>query len=1550
MKWIGFAVIVIALTVSLAAWWGQPTPLELKVPPSISEGGVREDLDFDRIQEYIRLLAEPPSRLTGYPGSEQALELIQTELGKIGLTDSETQEFLVPVPIVESAVLVGQGDEGMVSIPLHPLWPNLARTSQTAPEGLSGTLVDVGTGSDADLSGKDLTERIALVDWNSRAEWLNVPEFGGKAVIFRASDRGDGYTAREKFLTIPADFPRFYVTPEYFPVLDRLHSAGVEVTLHCQMEWKNVTAKNLLVRVSGARDNSKNNNSDAASMIFHAYYDSISVVPGLSPGAEQACSAATLLELAHYFRNKEFDRPIYLLFTGAHGQALAGMTHFVRTLKDGLKSNWSGVDHASLIVRMGKPCFFAGLDLSSRSERFGAFCVGRFRGQREDRLRPKFSTLGLKLDEYAKSFREIPDVTDTLTPFVDCINLTLGRGWSTYFPYQAPFESELPNLSALPGITFSTINDDRRYVDTPDDTMSRMRLDLLRRQIIAREGEHVGLANLALALASWSGPFTNGDLSDVWSRLSGRVVWLNQQKDYTPNEPLISATVFLKTQRGDKYLMGTRGIPCAMTDDNGAFHFDGLVNTTQNWDFNNCTVEPYGTATADFISQNPTAYEEMMKVRARGGKDDTPIPLDGSIIYALDMARAKEYPWQCSIIKPQHDLNLVCFPCRAFSLVGLTDPRGYIVLKDLVILEAGTQSPPFEFGQSATDFFWGSFEESCVTLWADPTIRVRLLLGLGFQGKRLILVDNTLDDPIGKGFVLEDLDTIPSMVLQGARDMWNLNESRLQKLEFNGVKNPRIKQIHLEAKESLDAAGQALASHDYRSYRSASERGWSLESKAYGEILAAINNMIRGVLFYLALLMPFSYCLERILFASNTIRKRITLMGVIFISSFTVLALVHPAFRFTMTPLIVLLAFVILALAGTVSALIVTKMDGILQERKQASIGVHEDTQNIGNVAVRAVDLGVANIRRRPQRGILTGATIVLVTFILLSFTSLVPVLSIAKVKHPEGKTTYRGLLVRDRRWQPLPSPLRSSLERNYGVNPAEQLELPPDSTVAARAWFFSDYSGNLSQIDLSPARIESDSEQHPLDKRDSRTFFTAVALLCMEHTEPAITGVDKSLIAGRWFQHEDDIGVILPRHVLQMLGMTLQDIGREILVFGQSLPLIGVVDEKRFDAIEDIDGEPLTPVDFVLQSQIQAKQASAEEKTDMLQEYVHYPTDQIAIVPLKYGSRLGATYRSVAVRLSPEQDSELEARGFALRSNQTILACDEDKVTLFASLDSNKLTGTGHIIVPLLLGFLIVLSTMLGSVFERRNEIFIYNSVGLSPTNVSSLFLAESSVYAILGASAGYLLGQVIAKIFLMTGTLSGLSLNYSAGSAVFVTASTMVIVLLSTLYPARQAFLAAIPESDEETREDDTVGNSMSLFLPFVADPRAAMGIQAYLYEYLESVQGVTVGKLGIDNLSAQAAVKESVKLPVVRFRAWLSPFDLGVSHDAEIGLERRPDRGIHQFYLKATLFSGDQQNWHRLTPTFIQILRKQFLMWRILSDAAKEQYIGKGESLFR
>ena len=1539
LAWTAGALLCMVLTVWIAAILSKPVPIVL-TPPKIDASGSHQDLQFSRIVADIDALTASPSRLTGSTGAERAAEHILGVMRELG-AETEIYEFPTPVPRTEDCRLVGRGPAGDITVPMQPLWPNLARTCQTPPEGLEGPLIDVGRGTEADLEGKRIRDAVVVMDWNTNLEWLAIPEFGARAVIFRANDEATGYIARNKFLSMPADIPRYYVRREDMSGLDALlGTAAPRATIHCRSSWETVVGKTILARLS--KGDPALSEADRAPIVFHAYYDSISVVPDLAPGAEQSCGAAVLLELGRYLARAPSRHAVYLLFTSGHGQALSGMMAFTTALRQRVHAEGDDAAHP-LLSSLGRPALFVGLDLSSGSDQYGLFCIGHFRVQAEHKLRPIFSVLGAELDRYAQNVRGTPGAEGPRPGMIDCINLTRGRGWWTYFPYPSPFESEIPVEAGFPAITFGTINDDRRFVDTPGDRRERLRLDLLERQISSKPGERAGLAAIAHALTQWSGPFVSRPLTDVWGTLSGRVAWLDQERDYVPNEPLARALVFLKTMRGDKRLMGTRGIPAVMTDEDGNFTFEGLLQLTENPQFRNCQVEAYGTACDRFIESNADAMAQYDEVVRRGGGEVAKLVRDGAVIYAVDMAREKDFPWKIEIEKEVQHLNVVCFPCRSVTLTGLTDPRGYIPLSDLQILDAATLASPFQYGKSTVDSLWGDDAENMVTLWTDPTSRLMLMLGLGFQEKRLILINNTPEQPHGRGFVLADLRTIPSMVLQGAGDMWNLDASRIAKLEKNGVGNPRVLGFHQEAGEDLRAARKALEDADYHTYRITSEKAWALEGKAYAEILDVINNMIRGVLFYLALLLPFSYCLERLLVASGTIKRRIVWICVIFSICFLLLAAVHPAFRFTMTPLLVLLAFVIVSLVTTVSVIIISRMDSVLQERKRMVGGRHDEASNVGGIAVRAVDLGISNIRRRPQRAFLTGLTVVLVTFILLSFTSLVPVVSISRLKHPDGVASYRGLLTRNRAWQPLPIPLHASLGRTFAGHAAGADG--GDSVVAARAWFFSDRSGKLSQIDITSGGN---------DEKEKIQSFTATALLCLEPTEPEVTGVDRALVAGRWFRPGEEEAVVLPLHVAELLGIGPEDLGCSIRVFGQDLTVVGLFDAKKFDRIMDIDGEPLTPVNFVLQQQLQAERTAAKPEADTLEEYVHYSSDQMVILPFRLGLRLGATVRSIAVKPPPDVDLKQEAEGYTKRSNLTILACDGpgQDVVLYAALSTSQISAAWQIIIPLFLGSIMVLGTMLGSVYERRGEIFVYNSVGLSPSNVASLFLAESTVYAIIGAGLGYLLGQAVSRLFQVTGWMSGLTLNYTAGSTILVTVLTMLIVLLSTIFPARQAYHAATPDTEKETGDMDSQveeKDSISLFLPFVATPGNVEAMQAYMAEYLAGIEGVTVGQLAIDDLTPRMEQQGEHAVPTLAFRAWLAPFDLGTSHDAELRIVFREDRGVYQYHLTARRFSGDHQNWRRLLPRFVLAIRRQLLMWRVLSNDEIDRYRERARALF-
>ena len=58
----------------------------------------------------------------------------------------------------------------------------------------------------------------------------------------------------------------------------------------------------------------------------------------------------------------------------------------------------------------------------------------------------------------------------------------------------------------------------------------------------------------------------------------------------------------------------------------------------------------------------------------------------------------------------------------------------------------------------------------------------------------------------------------------------------------------------------------------------------------------------------------------------------------------------------------------------------------------------------------------------------------------------------------------------------------------------------------------------------------------------------------------------------------------------------------------------------------------------------------------------------------------------------------------------------------------------------------------------RAAQEIHIFSSIGLAPSHVGVLFMAEAFVHAVIGAISGYLLGQVTVKFIAHFNLFQGL------------------------------------------------------------------------------------------------------------------------------------------------------------------------------------------------
>ena len=680
------------------------------------------------------------------------------------------------------------------------------------------------------------------------------------------------------------------------------------------------------------------------------------------------------------------------------------------------------------------------------------------------------------------------------------------------------------------------------------------------------------------------------------------------------------------------------------------------------------------------------------------------------------------------------------------------------------------------------------------------------------------------------------------------------------------------------------------------------------------------------MLFYLFLLLPFSFFAERLLIASPEIKRQIIWTSVVFVVMFTILASVHPAFRMTSTPYIILVAFGIVALSAVVMYIVIAKFE---EEMERVRLGVtgtkRVQRADVGRIQASSAAflLGIANMRRRVVRTTLTCVTLILLTFTVLSFTSVVSSVRINRVKLT-GTPPYSGFMLRDATWEPVEKGAWESFANDFGR------EYP----VSIRTWFLSALVGNQSFVECV---------------REGR-LYTFSALLGIGERENEITGVNRAIkYGGPLRPGQNDI--LIPESAARILGVTPADVGRvKVNCVGIDFTVVGVIDEKEMKKVKDLDDESILPVDYLLMEQLRRQTPMSRVGREQLQRYKHLEPGEVAVVDAAVVLNAGGTLRSVAVALDDPEQVGAVAENLARRLGLNLYVGEGKQVYLYSSVGLTSFRGVTNVFIPVLIAALIVLNTMLGSVYERTREIGIFSSLGLAPHHVGALFMAEACVYAVLGGIAGYLFGQVLSKIITAGNMIPGLDLNYSSLSAVATEIVVISVVLLSTLYPAKKASELAVPGVERSWRLPEAEGDELRMPMPFTVNSVESLGLLTHLLEFLQAHSDYSLGQFSTAESRLTQYAEEGKTGYHLSSTVWLAPYDLGVSVDFGIVTQPTDDPTIFAMEVYSNRKSGDVPSWLRATRNFLNIIRKQFLIWRTFDDETREQFRRRGEEALR
>ena len=1436
--------------------------------------------DIDSIRATVEYLASVESRISGYPGSDRAADFVEAAFAAAGLEEVTREGYPLTVPMDRGGELVIT--ESSERFHLDGLWPNHVRTTTVPEAGLTAQLIYGGDGNVAELNGHEVAGSIVLLEFNTGNRWLQAASLGTRAIIFIEPETSSWRQANEKFVSVPLDIPRFWVDARAGARLrDRLADGSIEVQLKSRMDWVSRTGWNVWGVVPGGHPELA-----AETIVVQAYYDGISVVPARAPSAETTGGIAALLELARHFERHPPDRTIVLLATGAHFLAQRGIVDFLDRHARRRKH------YAERMEKPLHPDLFISLDLTSRSDQLGiwnntdTYDIKRF-----------YVPLGRSFTSYAEEVApRLGRVAQRA--LVNGISPIKGLDWSTYVPGGVTVDGQVAMDAGLVALSFVTISDGRFAVDTPLD-----------------RPQHVNFENLARQSA-----FLNGMLSRAFNDeelLSGQEATAAVLKDklrtlevdvrayprrsQVPDRIVDGVIVALGSERflrgsGFKPHKGVRAFQFHLADERGRVVIPGL---------------PLGGVQVTAYVVNPQT---------------------GDVVFAPDRGnRAAGVHGKTLFQAIRFDnerKTVVVFPCTSRPLYNLINPRRLSSISEIKVLDhAGVE--PKEYGLAHSD---GSLEPVALA-FAAPDDSLMYLMS-----NSMILTDSR-GVPGGTGYVVGK-DALERTAYLAVQDMWRLNDSRLATMRKHAIENPRLTWLHEYGRKLIERAATAAEDREWDTFTANVRAATGITSRAYPDVMNTLNDAIKGLVFFLALVLPASFFGERLVFAAADIRRQLAGFTLILVVLWAAISQIHPAFAIA-HPAVILLAFAIIAMAAFVLALIASRFNRYIGEYHARSAHLYQADINRVSASYAAFMLGISNMRRRKLRTGLTLTTLTLLTFTVLSFTSFRQ--QLAFLAFPTAyEARYEGTLIRHRFWSELSQPTL-----DYALS-----HFDGHGVVSPRNWFVSE--------------VEEDGEQSYVEIQSDSGTTLARGLLGLSPLETEVTRIDEALVAGRFFTRDDEASCLLTEKVAAALGVDLEDVGEaSVRVLGQELVVVGFVDAGKFAAIRDLDDEPLTPADLNTSNLPAAGQLDKvaidfdkrQQRADS-KSVAHVSADNVLIMPYGKVWAAGGTLRSIGVRFAEDAPAPELLEDFLMRVETSLFAAIRDPVSgrstvsSYTSIGLTSVEGLSALMIPMVIAALIVLNAMLGAVYERSREIDVYSAIGLAPTHISLLFLAEACVYAVIGVTLGYLLGQGLAKALLGMRLAQGMNLNYSSISAILSALMVMGVVLLSTLYPARLAARTAVPDIVRRWMPPPPEGDRWVFDFPFSVGVGEVVGLSGFLANYFKAYSVDSVGdfyteKVGIVSLGAEAAASaEAAEEYAVQMLVWLAPFDMGVSQYMQLDFSPSSVATIYTVGVFIQRISGESTSWRRINRRFIHGLRKQFLLWHTFSEEARSYHRQQAE----
>ncbi|MFX0013155.1 MAG: M28 family peptidase [Promethearchaeota archaeon] len=946
---------------------------------------------FENIESHISNLSSFGSRVTGYPGYEQTVNYIVDFFQKQNLSNVETISYPLVIPLEKNTYIEIKGE----NYSAYTLAPNSVHSCKTPPNGVSGKLIYGGSGKYSDLDGKDIAGSIVVLEFNTNDNWLNIAGLGARGVIFLAPNDTDRFEANSKSIDVPLNFPRFYI--QNYTTIETVKRFAQQynqtVTLYSDIEMTMIEAKNVKGLLSGRSDDQ---------IIISAYFDSSSVVPSISPGADEACGIATLLELIHVINDNKIipQKTIMFLALSGHNQAAAGAREFVYQNYDILNRE-SGIK------------LFLTLDLSASNYKIGINPYGylyRFKLQftTATNLEGRIKDVGENyLVEYASHIREASNYNFEVNSYIRKQRFE-DIAPITFVGDQEPFVA-----SNVIGLSFFTSESHRLKFNTPFDLPKYLQMDHLKSQVvysICALTQLVLEEDLDKVLDLEHRDFSIRHTTHVgYGIIQGHCKERNETTAWFSDVPNVLIRVSSRDPSRGLYGEYTY---LTKTDNDGFFEIHGISSSQPDINL-------------EFIAE---AYEFDSK---------------GNLIKATNLGSyGQTFKRSNKLTSKTITINPTVFKCGTVSLFEVTHPYTQALSANSLtyqVLDPETRNLFFSFG------YIGIKSVSLVFLYPDTSSIMVGELPDGVLG--VYATNSSSEKPRGEGFKVQ-MGEFQNLGISSFITSLDLQAATKTYVELYTSYNIYDSLVNDTFERAINLMDSAFIQKNNLEYSKAivtikEVQTWSLD--AFKQARRVIEDGTSTTIFFAILLLPFSFALASLLFTFESGIKRVVVTSIIYGTTLLFFYIIHPGLHLSSNIFMIIIGIIAIIFVFPAFYMIYQEGYDYLKSLRVKIIGAHfADTSRTSTILI-AMSTGIARMKKRKGRTVIALSGIVLITFSLTLFTSASTQVAVS-TRGVELETPYNGVYFRMKDWkEPLSEELYDFLNVKYGEK----------TTISSRWWLY---------------------------------------------------------------------------------------------------------------------------------------------------------------------------------------------------------------------------------------------------------------------------------------------------------------------------------------------------------------------------------------------------------------------------------------------------------------------------------------------------------------